>query len=144
VFLFVLTVLPMMRVFENRLLRRIFGPKREEVIGDWRKLHYEELNDLYSSNIIRMIKSRRIRWVGHVASMGERKGVHRVLVGKPEERVHFEDPSVDGRIILRKMFRKLDVRAWTGSSWLRIKTGGVTCECGNEPSGSMKCGEFLD
>jgi hypothetical protein len=82
----------MMRVFENRLLRRIFGPKREEIIGDWRKLHYEELNDLYSSNIIRMIKSKKRRWAGHVASMGERKGVHRVLVGKPEERVHFENP----------------------------------------------------
>jgi hypothetical protein len=63
----------MMRVSENRLLRRIFGPKRKEVIGVWRKLHYEELNDLYSSNIIRMIKSRRIRWAGHVASMGRGK-----------------------------------------------------------------------
>ena len=132
-------------MFENGVLRRAFWPKRDEVTGEWRKLHNEELNVLYSSqNIIRLIKSRRMRWAGRVASMGERKGVHRVLVGKPEERVHFEDPSVDGRIILRKMFRKLDVRAWTGSSWLRIKTGGVTCECGNEPSGSMKCGEFLD
>jgi len=74
-----------LRVFENRVLRRIFGPKRNEVIGEWRKLHNEELNDLYSSpNIIQVIKSRRMKWVGHVAHMGERRGACRVLVGKPE------------------------------------------------------------
>ena len=74
-----------LRMFENRVLRRIFGPKRDEVTGEWRKLHNEELNDLYSSpNIVRVIKSRRMRWVGHVARMGERRGVYRVLVGKPE------------------------------------------------------------
>ena len=74
-----------LRVFENRLLRRIFGSKRDEVTGDWRKLHKEELNDLYSSpNIVRVIKSRRMRWAGHVARMGEGRGVYRVLVGKPE------------------------------------------------------------
>jgi hypothetical protein len=72
------------RVFENRVLRRIFWPKRDEVTGEWRKLHNEELNDLYcSSNIMRVIKSRRI-WAGHVACMGESRGVYRVLVGKPE------------------------------------------------------------
>jgi len=71
--------------FENRVLRRIFGPKRDEVTGEWRKLHNEELNDLYCSpNIVRVIKSRRMRWAGHVAHMGERRGVYRVLVGKPE------------------------------------------------------------
>ena len=63
-----------LRAFENRVLRRIFGPKRDEVTGEWRKLHNEELNDLYCSpNIVRVIKSRRIRWVGHVGRMGERK-----------------------------------------------------------------------
>jgi len=72
-------------VFENRVLKRIFGPKRDEVIGEWRKLHNEELNDLHSSpNIVWVIKSRRMRWVGHVVSMGEGRGVYRVLVGKPE------------------------------------------------------------
>jgi hypothetical protein len=71
-----------LRVFENRVLRRIFGPKREED-GSWRKLHNGELHSLYSSaNIIRVIKSRRMRWAGHVAHMGEGRGVYRVLVGK--------------------------------------------------------------
>jgi hypothetical protein len=74
-----------LRVFENRVLRRIFGPERDEVTGEWRKLHNEKLNGLYSlPNIVRMIKSRRLRWAGHVARMGEGRGVHRVLVGKPE------------------------------------------------------------
>jgi len=72
-------------VFENRVLRRIFGSKRDEVTGEWRKLHNEELNDLYCSpNIFRVIKSRKMRYTGHVARMGERRGVDRVLVGKPE------------------------------------------------------------
>jgi hypothetical protein len=74
-----------LRVFENRVLRRIFGPKRDEVTGEWRKLHNGELNDLYSSPyIVRVIKSRRMGWAGHVARMGEGRGMHRVLVGKPE------------------------------------------------------------
>jgi len=74
-----------LRVFENMVLRRIFGPRRDEVTGEWRRLHNEELNDLYSSpNIVRVIKSRRVRWAGHVARMGEERGVYRVLVGKPE------------------------------------------------------------
>jgi len=75
-----------LRVFENRVLRRIFGLKRDEVTGEWRKLHDEELNDLYCSpSIVRLIKSRRMRWAGHVARMGEGRGVYRVLVGKLEE-----------------------------------------------------------
>ena len=76
-----------LRVFENRVLRRIFRPRRDEVTGEWRKLHNEELNDLYSSpNIVRVIKSRRMRWAGHVARVGEERGVYSVLVGKPEGR----------------------------------------------------------
>jgi hypothetical protein len=72
-------------VFENRVLRRIFGPKRDEVTGEWRKLNNEELHNLYSSqDIIRQIKSRRTRWAGHVARMGEERKMYKVLVGKPE------------------------------------------------------------
>jgi len=74
-----------LRVFENRVLRRIFGPKRDEVTGEWRKLHNGELNNMYSSlNTVRVIESRRMRWVGHVARMGESRGVYRVLVRTPE------------------------------------------------------------
>jgi len=74
-----------LRVFENRVLRRIFGPKRDEVTEEWRKLHNEEPNELYSPpNIVQVIKSRRMRWAGHVACMGEGRGMYRVLVGKPE------------------------------------------------------------
>ena len=72
-----------LKVFENRVLRRIFGSKRDDVTGEWMKLHNEELNDLYSTpNIVRGIKSRRMRWAGHVARMGERRGVYRALLGK--------------------------------------------------------------
>ena len=74
-----------LRVFENRVLRKVFGPKRDEVTGEWGKLHNVALNDLYSLPIVlRVVKSRRMRWAGHVARMGEDRGVHRVLVGKPE------------------------------------------------------------
>jgi hypothetical protein len=74
-------------VFENRVLRRIFGPKRDEVTGGWRKLHNEELHGLYSSlSIVRVIKARRIKWAGHVARMGEGKGACNILVGRSEGR----------------------------------------------------------
>ena len=75
----------LLRVFENRVLRSIFGSKRDEVTGEWLKLHNEELSDLYCSpNIIRVSKSRKIRWAGRVARMRERRGVYKVLVGKPK------------------------------------------------------------
>jgi hypothetical protein len=74
-----------LRLFENRMLRTIFGPKRDEVTGQWRKLHNDVLNDLYCSpNIVRVIKSRRMRWEGHAARMGESRGVYRILVGNPD------------------------------------------------------------
>jgi len=111
-----------LRVFENRVLRRIFGPKKDEVTGEWRKLHHKELNDLYSSrNIVWVMKWRTMRWAGRVARMG---GEERHIHGFGEERDHLEDPGVDWRIILRRIFRKWDVGAWTGLSWLRIGTGG--------------------
>jgi hypothetical protein len=76
-----------LKVFENRVFRRIFGPKRDEVTGGWRKLHNEELNGLYSSSsIFRVIKARRMRWAGHVARMGEVRGAYNILVGRPEGR----------------------------------------------------------
>jgi len=93
------------------MLRRIFVPKRDEVTRESKKLHNEELNDLYSSpNIIWVIKSRRMKWAVHLACMGERKFAYRILIGKPEEKSHSEDPGVDGRIILRWILRK-----WAGA-----------------------------
>jgi hypothetical protein len=81
------------RVFENRVLRRIFGPKRDEVTGGWRKLHNEELHNLYSSpSIIKMIKSRRMRWAGHVAPMGDERNAYRILVGNPERKIPLGRP----------------------------------------------------
>ena len=80
-------------MIENRVLKRIFGPKRAEVTGEWRKLHNEGLNDLYSSpNIVRVIITTSIRWAGHVARIGERRGVNRVLVGKPERKRPLRSP----------------------------------------------------
>ena len=114
-----------LRVSENRVLRRIFGPKRDEVTGEWRKLHNEELNDLYSlPNIVRVVKSRRMRWAGHVAGMGEDSGVHRVLVGKSEGKRPLGRPRRKWEDILRWIFRKLEGVVGTGWSWLRIGTGG--------------------
>jgi hypothetical protein len=82
-----------LRVFENRVLRRIFGLQRDEATGEWRKLHNEELHDLYSSpTIVRVIKLRIMRWAEHVAWMGEEKGMYRVLVGKPEGQRPLERP----------------------------------------------------
>jgi hypothetical protein len=92
-------------VSENRVLRRIFGPKREED-GSWRKLHNDELHNLYSSpNIVRVIKSRRMRWAGHVARMGEGRGAYRVL-GGPKVRDHWKDLGIGGRITLRWTLRR--------------------------------------
>jgi hypothetical protein len=110
-------------VFENRALRGVYGPKRDGVTGDWRKLHNEELNDLYCSpNIFRVITSRRIRWAGHVARMGRREEYTGIWLENLRERDHLGDPGTDGSIILRWFFRKWDVRVWTGWSWLRIGT----------------------
>jgi len=109
-----------LRVFENRVLRRIFGPKKDEVTGEWRKLHTEERNDPYSSpNIVWVIKSRRMRWVQHVACMGRGEAHTGFWWGNLKERDHLENPGVDGKIISRWIFRKWDVGAWTGSIWLR-------------------------
>jgi hypothetical protein len=107
-----------LRVFENRVLRRIFGPKRDEVTREWRKLHSEELHILYSSpSIIRQIKSRRMRWAGHVACMGAERNVYRVLMGKPEGK----------RPLERSRHRwedgiKMDLRetGWGSVDWIQL------------------------
>jgi len=102
-----------LRVFENRVLRRIFGPKRDEVTGEWRKLNTEKLNDLYCSfNTFRVIKSRRMRWTGHVARMGDRSGVYSVLVGKPERKRSLGRPRLRWEYNIKMdlwIFRKWDV-----------------------------------
>jgi hypothetical protein len=98
-----------LRVFENRILRRIFGPKRDEVTREWRKLHNEELHNLYSSpDIIRQVKSRRMRWVGHVARMGDERKLCRVLMGKKEGKRPLGRPR----------------HRWMGSEWILGRLAG--------------------
>ena len=112
-------------MFKHRVLRKIFGSKMDKVTGEWRKLHNEELNDLYSSpNIVQGIKSRRMRWAGHVARMGEERGVHRVLVGKPEGKSPLGRPRRRWEDNIKRDLQDVDVGVWTGSSWLKIGTGG--------------------
>jgi len=115
-----------LRVFGNRVLTRIFGPKRDEETGEWRKIYKEELNDLHClSNIVRVIKSRRMRWAGHVARMGERRGVYRVLVGKPEGKRPLGRPRSrwDENITMDPQDMGCG-GIWAGLIWLRIGTGG--------------------
>ena len=108
------------------VLRRIFGTKRDEVTGEWRKLHNEELNDLYCPpNIVWLMKSRRMRWAGHVARMGERRGVYRILVGKPEGKRQLGRPRLRQVDNIQMDLQEVGcVEVWTGSDWLRIGTGG--------------------
>jgi len=129
-------------VFENRVLRRVFGPKRDDVTGEWRKLHNEELNDLYSLPIIvRMVKQIRMTLAGHVARMGERRNVYSVLVGKPEGKRSLGRPrsSWENNI-------KIDLQEVRcgGMDWIELAQDvsqvAGTCECGNESPGSIKCG----
>jgi len=113
-----------LRVFQNRVLRRLFGPKRDEVTGEWRKLNNEELRDLYSLPIIvRVVKSRRMRWAGHVVCMGEGRGVHRVLVGKPEVKRPLGRPRRKWEDDIKMALRELG-GVETGWSSLRIGTDG--------------------
>jgi hypothetical protein len=102
-------------VFENMVLRRIFGPRREEVTREWRRLHNEELSGLYSlPNIVRVVKSRRMRWAGHVARMGEERGRIGCWWVNRKERDHWGDLGVDGGIIFGWISRRWDVGMWTG------------------------------
>ena len=106
-----------LRVFENRVLRRVFVPKRDEVTGEWRKLHNEELRDLYSlPNIVRVVKSRRMRWAGHVAHVGEGRGVHRVLVGKPEGKRPLGRPRRRWEDSIKMIIREVG----EGGDWMEL------------------------
>jgi hypothetical protein len=112
-------------VFENRVLRGIVGPKRDEVTGEWRKLHNGELRNLYSSpDIIRQIKSRTMRWAGHVARMGKERNVYRVLVGKPEGKRPLGSPRRRWEDGIKMDLRETGWGVWSGFSWLRIGTVG--------------------
>jgi hypothetical protein len=112
-------------VFENRVLRRIFGLRRDEVTGEWRKLHNEELRDLYSSpSIIRIIKSRRMRWEGHAAQIGEKRNVYRLLVGKPEGKRPLGRPRRRWEDNIKMDLGEIGRVEWTGLVWLRIEKSG--------------------
>jgi len=113
-----------LRVFQNRVLRRIFGPKRDEVTGEWRKLRNEVLRDLYSlPNTVRVVKSRKMRWARHVTRMGEGRGVHRVLVGKPEGKRPLGRPRRRWEDKIKMDLREVG-GVETGRSWLKIGTDG--------------------
>jgi hypothetical protein len=106
-----------LRVFENRVLRKIFGPKREED-GSWRKLHNDELHSLYSStNVVRVIKSRRMRWMGHVARMEAERGIHGVLVGMPEGRRPLGKPRRSWEVNIKMDLREIGI---DGANWIQL------------------------
>jgi hypothetical protein len=112
-------------VFENRVLRGMFGPKRDEVMGEWRKLHSGVLHKLYSSpDIIRQIKSRRMRWAGHVARMGEGRNVYRVFVGNSEGKRPLGRPRRRWEDGISVDLKEIGWGVWSGFTWLRIGTVG--------------------
>jgi hypothetical protein len=126
-----------LRVFENRVLRRILGRKRDEVSGEWRKLHNEELNNLYSSpDIIRQVKSRRMKWAGHVARMGEERKVYKVLVGKPEGKRPLGRPRRRWKDGIRMDLREIVLGGGLDSTGSGQGPMAGCCECSYEPSGS--------
>jgi hypothetical protein len=110
-----------LKVFENRMLWRIFVPKMDEVTGGWRKLHNEELHRLYSSSsIIRVIKARRTRWVGHVERMGEVRGAYNILVARPDGRRPLGRPRRKWEDNIKMELGEIGLRMWIGFIWLRI------------------------
>jgi len=134
-----------LRTFEIRVLRKILGPKRDEVAEESRRLHNEEFHDLNASpNIIRVIKSRRVRRAGHVTRMGDRRGAYRFLMGRPDGKRPLGKPRPRGEDNIKMDLQDVGWReALTGLFWIRMGKGVGAYECSNEPSGSIKCGELL-
>jgi hypothetical protein len=129
------------RWYLGRVLRRIFGQKRDEVTGGWRKLHNEKLHNLFSwPSIIRMITSRRIRWARHVARIARREMHVGYWCKRQKERDHLDDRNVGGWIILEPILEMWDAMVWTGLICLRtlIAGGGGDCDQGSEPSGFLE------
>jgi hypothetical protein len=111
----------MLRIFKNRMLRRIFGPRRDEVTGEWRRLHNKELYALHSSpDITWVIKSRRLRWAGHAACMGLRRGAYKALVGKPEGMRPLGKPRHRWKDNIKMDIQEAGWGAYTGYIWLKI------------------------
>jgi hypothetical protein len=127
-----------LRVFENRVLRRILGPKRDDVTGEWRKLHNKELHDLYSSpSIIRMIKSKRMRWAGNLASMVTKRKHIGIWWRSEIEKIQQEDLDVGEKIILKWILERWCVMVSTGLMWYRVGTSGGSSEYGDQVSRSI-------
>ena len=132
-------------MLQNRVLRRIFGRNRDEATGKWRKLHIKELNDLCSSpSIFWVTKSRRMRWVGHVTSMEESRGVSRVLVGKLEGKTPLGRPRPRYEDNIKMYLQEVGCKGMDFIDLAQDRDRWGTCEYGNEPSRSIKCGVFLD
>jgi hypothetical protein len=111
-----------LRVFDNVVLKKIFGPKKDEVIGEWLRLHKEELCDLYSSpNILWVIKSRRMRWVGHMAHIGDRRSAYRVLVGTPERKIPLGGPRYRWEDNIKMDLQEV---GWRGMDWIDVAQDG--------------------
>jgi hypothetical protein len=133
-----------LRVLENRVLRRIFGPRRDEVTGEWRRLHNEELYAVYSSqNIIQVIKSIRMRWGWHVAHMGNSRGAHRFLVGKPKGRSPLGRPRCRWKVNITMDLREVEWEHRLDRSGSGYRHVVGYCECGDKPSSSINAGNFL-
>jgi hypothetical protein len=133
-------------VFENKVLRRVFGPKRDEVTGEWRKLHNEELNDLYSlPNIVQVVKSRRMRWARHVARIGEERGTQRLLVGKPEGKRPWGSPRRRWEENIKMDLQEVGVgrEDWVESAQDRDRWRALVSTVKNLRV-PQRCGEFLD
>ena len=107
-----------LRVFENKVLRKIYGPKRDEMTGEWRRLHNEELHGLYDSpDVVRIMKSRRLRWAGHVARMGEKRRLYSIVVGKPEGKRPLGRPRRRWEDNIRRDLREVGIR---DENWLDV------------------------